>query len=303
MDELHAKLILSSFRPNGADADQHDFAEALQLALREPRLGEWLASERAFDACFAEALSAVPLPGALREDILQCLAGDPGGLPRVVDALDSALVGRIAAIHPPDGLRERVLAAMESTTGTALPNPKLPTRRRSTRTRFAVPLAAAAGIALAWILTATPKQAPAVNANTPLPVDVVQAGFIRTFESPLFSFDEQRDDHTVLIEYLESRQLPCPGCLPPGLVEVKGVGCRELVIDGHRGSLVCFDEPVNGTLHLVTFRREDVAGDLPPRDRPSFARKNHWAIARWEDDHHVFILIGNTHLEKLAALF
>lgn len=297
MDEVQAKFILAGFRPNGADADHHDFAEALQLALRQPQLGEWLASERALDARFAEALDAVPLPGNLREDILRCLAGGRSGLPRVEDALDTALVGRIAAIHPPDALRERILAAMERTAQVGTTGP----RRFS---RLTLPLAAAAGIALAWILTADgDKSTPPVAANRPLPVDVVQAGFIRTFESPLFSFDEQRDDHTVLIEHLESRKLPCPGCLPPGLVDIRGVGCRELVIDGHRGSIVCFDEPLNGTLHLITFRREDVAGDLPPRDRPSFARKNHWSIARWEDDHNVFLLIGNTRIEKLAALF
>lgn len=297
MDEVQAKFILASFRPNGADADHHDFAEALQLALKQPRLGEWLAEERAMDSRFADALADVPLPGSLREDILQCLAGARSGVPRAEDPLDAALVGRIATIHPPDALRERILAAMERTA-----HPE--TTRPRQVTRFAVPLAAAAGVALAWILTGTREEsAPASAESRPLPVDVVQAGFIRTFESPLFSFDEQRDDHTVLIEHLESRKLPCPGCLPPGLVEIKGVGCRELVIDGHRGSIVCFDEPLNGTLHLITFRREDVAGDLPPRDRPSFARKSHWAIARWEDDRHVFLLIGNTHIEKLAALF
>jgi hypothetical protein len=134
-------------------------------------------------------------------------------------------------------------------------------------------------------------------------VEVVQAGFIRTFESPLFSLDETRDDQQELVRHLESRKLPCPGCLPPGLVGVKGIGCRELVIDGKRGSLVCYDEREAGIVHLVIFRREDVCGELPERDHPSFAQKGHWAAARWEDENHVFILIGATDVRKLAALF
>jgi hypothetical protein len=87
------------------------------------------------------------------------------------------------------------------------------------------------------------------------------------------------------------------------LVNVKGIGCRELIIDGKRGSLICFDERNTGVVHLIIFRREDVSGSLPERDRPSFAQKGTWAAARWEDDRNVFILIGNTDVQKLSALF
>ena len=135
-------------------------------------------------------------------------------------------------------------------------------------------------------------------------MDVVQAGFIRTFESP--HFQPWTNSARIIrnsSRHLKSRKLPCPGCLPPGLANVKGIGCRELVIDGKSGSLICFDERENGIVHLVIFRREDVCGELPHRDHPEFAQKGHWAVARWEDDRNVFILIGDTDLRKLAALF
>lgn len=296
MDKEHARLILRSFRPDGADVDDRDFAEALAIAHGDRELGEWLANERAFDAQFARALSAVHLPETLRADILRSLAVERGDFPQAEDAADAAFIGALASIHPPPGLRGEIIAAMELS---AASNRKSPGFRR-----FALPLAAAAGVALAFLLTRGEKPSGATaSVKQPLPVDVVQAGFIRAFESPLFSLDEQREDHQVLIEHLKSKKLPCPGCLPPGLTNVKGIGCRELVIDGRRGSLVCFDEREAGTVHLVIFRREDVAGELPPRDSPEFATKGGWAAARWEDDRNVFILIGHTGIEKLAALF
>ena len=297
MDKDQARFILRSFRPDGADVDDHDFAEALAIAHGDRELGEWLANERAFDAHFARALTAVHLPETLRTDILRSLAVERGDYPQAEDAADAAFIGALASIQAPPGLRGEIIAAMKLSA--AASHGRAPGFRR-----FALPLAAAAGVALAFLLTRGEEPSgQTASVNQPLPVDVVQAGFIRAFESPLFSLDEQREEHQVLIEHLKSKKLPCPGCLPPGLANVKGIGCRELVIDGRRGSLVCFDEREAGTVHLVIFRREDVAGELPPKDSPEFATKGGWSAARWEDDRNVFILIGHTGIEKLAALF
>ena len=294
MDEDRARFILRSFRPDGADVDDHDFAEALAMAMEHRELGEWLAEERAFDAAFAKAPCSVELPENLRDDILGCLAGERGDFPQAEDGHDAALIGALASIHPPAGLRDEILAAMDRTAQASRVTKPL-------WRRFAMPLAAAAGVALAFLLTR--KGGGSHMVSGPLPVEVVQAGFIHAFESPLFSLDEQRDDQRLLIENLKSRKLPCPGCLPPGLQNVEGIGCRELVIDGKAGSLICFDERENGIVHLVIFRREDVCGELPCREHPDFAQKGHWAAARWEDEKNVFILIGNTEVRKLASLF
>jgi hypothetical protein len=296
MDKAQAKFILRSFRPDGADGDDHDFAEALTLAIQDRELGEWLADERAMDAAFANALATVRIPETLREDILGCLAGERGDFPQAGDTRDAAMIGALASIQPPADLRGKILTAMESSKTVAFP-------QRSKWRRVALPLSAAAGVALAFFMTRKDATSSAFANNGPLPVDVVQAGFIRAYESPLFSLDEKRDDHGELLEHLASRKLPCPGCLPPGLVGVKSIGCRELVIDGKHGSLICFDERENGVVHLVIFRREDVCGDLPQRDHPTFAQKGHWTAARWSDDKNVFILIGATDLRKLASLF
>ena len=295
MDKEQARFVLRSFRPDGADAGDPDFAEALKRAVENRELGEWLADERAFDAEFAMALGAVDLPGQLREDIFACLAGERGDFPQAEDMNDAAWIGALASLQPPAFLRDQVIAAMERTDVREVV-------RVSFFKRAAIPLTAAAGIALAFFIT-RPADSTALVKNASVPIDAVQAGFIRTYESPLFNLDEKREDQRLLVQNLEKRKLPCPCCLPPGFRNVKGIGCRELVIDGKRGSLICFDERENGVIHVVIFRREDVSGELPDKKRPIFTQCGSWATARWQQGDNVFLLMSHTEVEKLTALF
>lgn len=295
MDKEQARFILHSFRPDGADANDRDFAEALALAIEDRELCEWLANERAFDAGFAKALTTVQLPEDLRQNIIGCLAAERGGIPQAGDNLDCALIGAVSLIEAPPALRMQILTAMERTVTTPMP-------KRHFLQRLAMPLAAAAGVALAFFLTNKPEQ-PDVTAARKLPVDIVQANFIRAYESPDFTLDEKREDHRELIKSLKERKLPCPCSLPDGLVNMKGIGCRELVINGKRGSIICFDERTKGVVHLVVFRREDVDGELPGNDHPQMGQNGRWATARWQHDQNVFILIAATDVQKLSALF
>ena len=296
MDKQQARFILRSFRPDGSDSSDPEFAEALKLAHEDIELGQWLANERTFDAAFAAALAEVKLPVALCQNILTGLAIERGDIPQAADAFDAALIGALASIEPPAALRSEVLAAMKSTANTGRQRPWM-------WQRAAIPLAAAAGIALAFVVTR--RQLPPPLAQTaPLPAEVVETGFIRTFESPLFSLDEKRVDHRVLIAHLQEHKLPCPCCLPRGLTNVKGIGCRELVINGKTGSLICYDDLKNGVVHLVIFRRQDVCGDFPDREAPQVSQHGRWTVACWAHDEKVFMLLGNsTSVDKLAELF
>lgn len=305
MDREQARFILQSFRPDGADVKDQDFAAALAMAMENRELGEWLAQERAIDAAFAQALASVTLPETLRQDILGCLAGECGAFPQAEDAHDAAVSDALAALTPPHALRNRILVAMDRTVVDRTTRCRCALVGRATPPlwqRLAVPTAAAAGIALGLCLTHQ-NDAAVLATTSPLPVEVVQAGFIRSLESPRFRRDEPREDPQALLANLQARKLPCPCGLPRGLTDVQGTGCRELIIDGKRGSLVCYDVRSQGVVHLVIFRRVDVCGELPPRDHPAFAQDGHWASARWEHDQNVFILIGDTEVGKLAALF
>lgn len=294
MDKEQARFILQSFRPDGADSGDRDFADALAVAIADRELSEWLANERAFDASFSKALSSVHLPETLRNDILGCIAAERGSTPGPQDELDHLLIQSFATIQAPDPLRARILAAMDQTV-------RPPAARRPLWYRFALPLAAAAGVALAFWLKPGENSVESL-ASQKLPLDVVQANFIRQFENPDFTLDAKREDHRQLLDMLKSRNLPCPCKLPHGLKKVKGIGCRELVINGKRGSIICFDERKNGPVHLVIFRREDVEGEIPS-ETPHLEQHGRWASACWEYHDNVMLLIAATNKETLASLF
>lgn len=70
MNSQQAKFILQGYRPDGADAADETFAEALQHARQDPALGQWLAKSTAFDRAVAAKLNDVRPPAGLREAIL-----------------------------------------------------------------------------------------------------------------------------------------------------------------------------------------------------------------------------------------
>ncbi|MBC7980689.1 MAG: hypothetical protein H7Y36_09025 [Armatimonadetes bacterium] len=295
MDRERAKFILTSFRPDGADTQNLDFAEALKVATLDRELGEWLTRERAFDADFAEALARVDLPEGLRESVLLAMVQGGGNFTKVDQLEDEEWIGAMAGINVPEGLRDRVLIAMDQSAKVI--------RVDFNWRKVGIPLAAAAGIAMAFMLVREDTARPIAQVDRRISIHAVEAGFRRTFESPIFSLDKFHKDREVLISHLKERGLPCGDfCLPKGLDGVESLGCRELMIDGMKGSLVCFDEK-NGTVHLIIFNRDDVKGDLPDLNRPHLEQSGDWAVAYWADDNHVFTLLGIREKEQLAEFF
>lgn len=319
MDKEEARFILRCFRPDGADAENPDFAEALAWAAKDRELGEWLARERASDSDFATALNSVRIPSILREEILVSLAMERGDAAMYPDSFDAAVIGAMAGIHPPSGLRGEIIAAMERTVE--------PVARARRWGRHGVPLAAAAGIALALFISnrtsgpqdpapvdevvGLPADPPAgtenhiVPASYPLPIRAVEAGFIKTYEAPGFTLDLKNPDHHALFDHLLSKKLPCPNrCLPKGLKDIPGFGCRELEIDGKRGALVCFKQE-SDLVHLMVFKRCDVKCKLPKTGKPDLGHHGKWSVARWEEDDWVFVLMGekNVDVNRLEGMF
>jgi uncharacterized membrane protein YbaN (DUF454 family) len=70
MNIQEAKFILQAYRPNGEDASDPQFAEALRLARVDPELGKWFAEQQVFDAAASRALKDVKIPSHLKESIL-----------------------------------------------------------------------------------------------------------------------------------------------------------------------------------------------------------------------------------------
>jgi hypothetical protein len=70
MTSQEAKFLLSAYRPDGRDADDPFFSEALSQARSDPELAAWLAREQAVDAGLAASLREIVPPPGLRESIL-----------------------------------------------------------------------------------------------------------------------------------------------------------------------------------------------------------------------------------------
>lgn len=70
MKNHEAKFILGAYRPDGRDASDPAFAEALAQAEHDPELRAWFEKQRKFDATFSTKLHSIPPPPGLREAIL-----------------------------------------------------------------------------------------------------------------------------------------------------------------------------------------------------------------------------------------
>jgi hypothetical protein len=70
MDRKEAQQLLSALRPNGSEANEPLFADALALAETDPKLRAWWEAQQRFDRRMAAKMSAVPVPDDLREQIL-----------------------------------------------------------------------------------------------------------------------------------------------------------------------------------------------------------------------------------------
>jgi hypothetical protein len=73
------KLVLSAYRPNGADARDAFFEEALEQAKRDPELMEWFVKQRVFDDVIFSKLRTIEPPAGLNLEILAGLRtiGEP----------------------------------------------------------------------------------------------------------------------------------------------------------------------------------------------------------------------------------
>jgi hypothetical protein len=292
MDKEQARFVLQSFRPDGADARDPDFAEALALAAGDRELGEWLARERAQDAAFAAALTDVAIPEDLRESIMQVLAGNAE---EDFSQMDAAFVGALASVRAPEGLRDQIVTAMEIQSGRG-ESRSAPVRVRHWFRSASIAAALALGAFLAFQVTKDPGLTPSALEREAM--NVLNASFTLDLKSP---------DHEELFKHLAKANLPIPDDLPDGLEDLPTVGCKILSLDGHKASLVCFKLKASGVVHLVIMELDEVSGQFGVLAE---ARKNckqcpvtGWSRVSWTDDEHAFMLLGKMKPAQIAEAF
>ena len=293
MDKERAKFILQSFRPDGADAGDPNFAEALALATEDRELGEWLSKERARDAAFAAALGELTIPEDLREAIFGVLEG--GDLE--MSDLDASFVGALASVQPPSGLRDQILTAMEVETKVVRPS----------FGRWKWVSSVAAAVAVMLVLAVTFGGGNAIAGTT---VAEVEHSTIDLLSNPLFSLDLKDDRQAALYGWLKGKDLPSPDVLPEGLQHLEGVGCKYLELGDSKvgASLICFRQEDGPVVHLVMMKKDS----LKDENMPQFAEavghcegceSKGWSSTQWSDEQHAFLMLSKMEPAQLAALF
>ena len=97
MNNQEAKLILQAYRPNGQDASDPFFAEALEQVRRDPELQKWFADETILNSRIQTRLqTAIPVPPGLKSELL-ALQKTVRPIPWWLQPLKLAAIGLVLA--------------------------------------------------------------------------------------------------------------------------------------------------------------------------------------------------------------
>lgn len=306
MDKDKAKFLLQCFRPDGADADAPEFAEALKLAVEDRELGDWLAHERAQDAQFALALSEAHIPEGLRREILAVLEFD--GRAEEPDAdLDSIFMGALAGITPPKGFRDQIIAAMEVEAGAQEKVEEISMWRWIAAAAVAAVLAVGAFISLDTSGTViTPPIKPQVAMYS---AQVELANVMNN--APNIELATQGVSKEDAYLWLESESLPVPKHMPAGLEDASFIGCKKISLKcGAQASLLCFQKEGLGVIHLFVFDSENIEGFDKLASKKTICLKScksctatKFNIVSWREDDRAYLMLTKANKEDIVTLF
>jgi len=300
MDKEQAKFILQSFRPNGEDASDVDFKEALKMAVEDRELGEWLADERAADAQFAAALNNIEIPEQLRLNLLAVMHGEDPDDQSLHEEMDELLSGALAGVQPPEGLRDQIIAAMELEKHVRENDAESKVIPAVFNRRKWLNVAAIAAALVLGVFFAT--QVDFKGEQRLASYDVQQSA--GRLINASFDLDVKDSDSVRLTSWLADNNLPAPTNLedlPPGLRSLSSIGCKKLTLPGkEEASLICLLSKEGKPLHLVVVKNESVSDkDLPTRMQVKVANCYHcpvteWNVVRWRDENNTYVLMSKT---------
>ena len=332
MDKKHAKFILQSYRPDGADVADPDFQEALQLAAEDRELGQWLAQERSHDSIFVDALVSVSIPEALREEIIEMMEyGDVEA--DMSSDLDALFVGAMSEQVPPVGLRDQILSAMEvEKSGGELVESnkvvKFPTQWLNVAAAAAV---AVLGITFIYPKLSNPsdivdaddvttdnqvedltpeKQTVATVAKAQSEVNMLtmKAGMVLNAS---YEVDMPSDSFALVNTWLEEEGMPIAKAVPEALISLDVRGGKKVTFDnGIEGSLILFNNEKSEDYYLMVLDLDAVKNSKSLSSLSEVGLKKCYGCpltkfntATWKDNSEAYFLLTKSEEERMLELF
>ena len=322
MEIEQAKFILSSFRPEGNDAQDPDFAEALALAAENRELGEWLSKERAQDATFSTALQSISLPEGLREDILASLNHD---VEMIEDPeLDTEFFNAFSEMQPPKDLREQILLSMEQ-------EEQGEEEEKIVKGAFplwkVLPAAAAAVVAISTVLifssdNGSTQVGPSANTDSLQSKDseeeVVNVSKVDLMDVRVAAVEQMRSGSIQLashsyedsLKWLEEKKLPM-ATVPDALQSMKCLGVSEFDMNGgNKGSIVSFENSEGQHINMLVVANKSLEdhSTIPNQDEMDvnsvkFCPRCKYWVANMKQEGAVVILLSPLEKSAITEIF
>ena len=311
MDKKHAKFILQSYRPDGADVADPDFQEPLQLGAEDRELGQWLAQERSHDSIFVDALVSVSIPETLREEIIEMMEyGDVEA--DMSSDLDALFVGAMSEQVPPVGLRDQILSAMEvEKSGGELVESnkvvKFPTQWLNVAAAAAV---AVLGITFIYSKFSNPSggnQADIV-AQSEVNMLTMKAGMVLNAS---YEVDMPSDSFALVNTWLEEEGMPIAKAVPEALISLDVRGGKKVTFDnGIEGSLILFNNEKSEDYYLMVLDLDAVKNSKSLSSLSEVGLKKCYGCpltkfntATWKDNSEAYFLLTKSEEERMLELF
>lgn len=267
MNRDEAKLILQACRPNGQDAADPYFAEALALAKSDAELSAWFAQQQKFDALICGGLNQMRPPANLKAEIL--------------------------------ALEQKATRPIES--------PAWPQSKKPTESLFFSWWKNLTQSPLEWaVLAIIIFSSLALFLNRPKSTATFQDFSTQMVSTALHDphhADAGANDLKSALVWLGEHHGENELVLPTALNDTGSLGCRVLAWHGQMVSMLCYHTPGSGHMDLFVTDMK-MFPDAPPLDQPRFASNDQMPTASWSHAGKVYLLVGHnaaTDLKKLLS--
>lgn len=197
---------------------------------------------------------------------------------------DRRVSDTMTSLLPPAGAKESLLEGYRSH---QLPRP-------ARRLLPGLAVAAALVISTALVAKYFLMPPPVEFASHPAPTVEVFREQMAFFASQRFVLDQTFDTNAESALWLAEQNYPTIEEIPGKLVNFRGMGCKKFDWQNNKVGLICFRKSSNEIVHLFVLERTALTADKTnSRDLDELHVFHGRQTKGWEDQNHVYLLVGS----------